>query len=101
DAADGHRYYGAYWPERSQLVRSARGGCDTTAGQVRLRPWAYSRRVDRLPPGRGALPHGPRASLQYRSRPAGIASVDLGVLAWLLDASFGEYVVSVALRQQC
>src|SRR5262249_23077184 len=50
---------------------------------------------------RHELPHWRWASLRYRSRPSGFALNNLDVPAWLLDAFIGEYVVPVALRQQC
>jgi hypothetical protein len=50
---------------------------------------------------RDELPDWRWVGLRYGSRPAGRAFSNLDVPAWLLDASVGEYVVPVALWQQC
>src|SRR5262249_26071563 len=68
---------------------------------IDLQSRAHSRRVNEFTSRWDELPHWRWAGLRYRSRPSGLALNNLDVPARLLDAFIGEYVVPVALRQQC
>src|SRR5262245_7383744 len=87
-------------PERARLAGRRGRGFSASAGARGLRPRADPRRADRHGAAGHEVPHGRRARLSHRSRPAGLARLHLDVPARVLDAPDRQHVVPVGLRRQ-